>query len=51
MRARRGVVHVRVQETKIKLTRIHIFCQNENLTKRKKLAIQYSIPKRVVVDS
>ena len=25
-RVRRGVVHVRAQETKMKLTKIHIFC-------------------------
>ena len=35
-RVRRGVVHVRAQETKIKLSEIRIFAQNEKLTERKK---------------
>ena len=32
-RVHRGVVHVRTQEMKIKLTKIHIFAQNENVNK------------------
>ena len=39
-RVRRGVVHVRAQETKIKLTKIHIFCAERSLTERKKKAIR-----------